>query len=72
MLIDNISQSISEMADEELYERIKEVRKARRVPTAIPKGKAAPKTPSPKKMLELMDSMPKEMLASLLAELEES
>ena len=72
MLIDNISQSISEMSDEELYERIKEVRKARRVPTAIPKGKAAPKTPSTKKMLELMDSMPKEMLASLLAELEES
>jgi len=72
MLIDNISQIISEMSDEELYERIKEVRKARRVPTAIPKGKAAPKTPNTGKMLELMESMPKDMLAALLAELEES
>jgi len=72
MLIDNISKSISEMSDDELYERMKEIRKARRVSTPIPKGKAAPKTPNTGKMMELMESMPKDMLASLLAELEES
>jgi hypothetical protein len=71
MLIDNISKTISGMTDDELYERIREIRKARRVSTPIPKGKAAKKTPSPEKMLKAMDGLPKEMLAKLIAELEE-
>jgi hypothetical protein len=72
MLIDNISQSISAMSDEQLYERIREIRKARRVSTPIPKGKAAKKTKSPEKMMELMNGLPKEQLAILIAELEAS
>ena len=72
MLIDNISESITAMTDEQLYERIREIRKARRVSTPIPKGKAAKKTPSTAKMMETMEGMPKEMLANLIAELENS
>ena len=72
MLIDNISKSITAMIDDQLYERLREIRKARRVSTPIPKGKAAKKTPSTAKMMETMEGMPKEMLAALIAELEES
>ena len=72
MLINNISESITAMTDEQLYERIREIRKARRVSTPIPKGKAAKKTPSTAKMMETMEGMPKEMLANLIAELENS
>ena len=72
MLIDNISKSISEMSDEQLYDRIREIRKARRVSTHIPKGKAAKKTPSIDKMKQIMGGLPKEALASLIAELEDS
>ena len=71
MLIDNISRSISEMSDDELYERIKTLRSARRVPTKIPRGSRPKKTPSLNKMQALLDSMSKDALASLVAELEE-
>ena len=72
MLIDQIAQSLSEMSTDELYDHIKSIRKARRVPTKIPRGSRPVKTPSLDKMQSLLDSLPKEALAGLLAELEES
>jgi len=71
MLIDQISKSVSEMSDDELYDRIKELRRARRVPTKIPRGSRPVKTPSLNKMNKLLDSMSKDALAALVAELEE-
>lgn len=71
MLINNISKSISEMSDAELYDHIKNLRKARRVHTPIPKGRnAKPKTPNTAKLTSLAESLPDNVLKNLIAELE--
>lgn len=72
MLIDQIAKSLSAMSNDELYEHLKSIRAARRVPTKIPRGSRPVKTPSMDKMQSLLESLPAEALAGLIAELEEA
>ena len=67
--IDQINQSISDMTDDELFERIRELRTARRVATPIPRHAKKPKKTDTAKLL---GSMTKEQMADLLKQLEDS
>ena len=66
--IDSINQSLSEMSSDELLERIRLIRTARRIPTAIPRH--AKKTKKPADMSKLVKNLTDDQLASLIAELE--
>ncbi len=67
--IDQINTSISEMSDDELFERIRELRTARRVATPIPRHAKKPKKDNTAKLLGKMSP---QQIADLIAQLEES
>jgi len=66
--INDLAKSVSEMSDDELLERMRQLRGARRIPTAIPRGKStkAKKTSGSK----LISSLSPEQAAELLSMLE--
>jgi len=67
-MIEQVAQSVSEMTDEELLNRVKELRAARRVNTPIPRGK--PKKTEKSKVLDMLEGMSQSELESLLSDLE--
>jgi len=67
--INDINQSISDMSDEQLYERMRSLRTARRVPTDIPRY--AKKTKPAASLTKLVGNLTDNQLAALLAELED-
>ena len=67
--IDSINQSLSEMSSDELLERMRLIRTARRIPTEIPRHAKKAKKPAVK-MAELVKNLTDDQLASLIAELE--
>ena len=69
--IHDLNRSISEMSDEELLGRLKELRTARRIPIEKPTKKAKSKTKKVTNPTALVGSMTPEMKAQLLKELEE-
>ena len=69
MLIDQVSQSISQMSDDELYDRIKELRQARRIKTPI--KRKAKKPANKTKLMKALDSLSPEELLEIMAKLED-
>ena len=66
--INDINQSITSMTDDELFAKIKSLRTARRVPTAIPRHAKKAKKPADTK--KLTSALTPGQLAELIAELE--
>jgi len=74
-LIDELSRSVSEMSDDELLNRIKELRTARRTQTTTRRAKANKRTSSATKNLSpeaLLNSMSADELEALMKQLEEA
>jgi len=74
-LIDELSRSVSEMSDDELLNRIKELRTARRTQTTVRRAKANKRTSSATKNLSpeaLLNSMSADELDALMKQLEEA
>ena len=74
-LIDELSRSVSEMSDDELLNRIKELRTARRTQTTARRAKANKRTSSATKNLSpeaLLNSMSADELDALMKQLEEA
>ena len=67
--INSINKSLSDMSSDELFERIRELRTARRVATPIPRNAMNPKKTDTAKLL---GSMTKVQMADLLKQLEDS
>ena len=65
--INSINQSLSDMSSDELFERIRELRTARRVTTPIPRHAKKPKKDNTAKLL---GSMTPQQIAQLLEQLE--
>lgn len=73
-LIEDLTKSISQMSDEELYERIKELRAARRVAAPVRRAKANKRSSAATSNLSpesLLASMNPEEIEALLQQLEE-
>ena len=70
--INELAQSVSEMSDDELLERMRQLRGARRVPTAIPRNGIKTKSAKAKAISgsKLLSSLSTEQAAELLAMLE--
>jgi len=74
-LIDELSRSVSEMSDDELLNRIKELRTARRTQTTTRRAKANKRTSNATKNLSpeaLLNSMSADELDALMKQLEEA
>jgi hypothetical protein len=71
-LIDDINQSVSQMSNNELLERIKELRMARRVNNPIRKTKTKTKTTKALTPEQLLATMDADQLSDLLKQLEEA
>ena len=70
--ITSINKSISEMSDNELFDRIKQLRNARRIPTVIPRhSKKAKSKKTAASADDLLAKMTPEQIAKLAAQLEE-
>ena len=71
-LIDELNQSVSDMTDEQLLERIKELRTARRTQTTIPRRTKAKKPAKKLSPEALINSMSADELDALMKQLEEA
>ena len=67
--INDINKSLSNMSSDELFERIRELRTARRVATPIPRHSKKPKKDNTAKLL---GSMTKQQMADLIKQMEAS
>lgn len=70
-LIDELKASISEMDDNELFDRLREIRSARRQRKAAPASKGKAKN-SMQKISALLEGMSPDEIQALMKELEES
>ena len=68
--MDQVNQSISNMSSDELLNRIRELRTARRVPTAIPRHAKKNKNQT-KDAAKLLNKMTPQQIAQLIKQLEE-